>query len=191
MLRYLEYGSVLLTCMIEVETKVEADHEEVRERIEKLGGEHVAGKRQVDTYYSAPHRDFGETDEALRVRIENGVPHVTYKGPVVSETTKSRKEIEMEVESQDKIEDLLLELGFEEFETVEKDREVYSLMDATVTLDDVSGLGEFAEIELVSPETQLEEVQDRVLELLDRLGFDEDEVIEDTYLKMIVEGERL
>lgn len=173
--------------MIEVETKIRANHDDVRRKIEELGGEKLEEKRQLDTYYSAPHRDFGETDEALRVRMEDDVPHITYKGPVVSEKTKSRKEIEIEVESQEKINEFLRELGFEVFETVKKDREVYSLDDATVTLDRVEELGEFVEIESVSPETEVDETQEKVLEMLDDFGFDRDESIEKTYLGMVIE----
>jgi adenylate cyclase class 2 len=77
--------------MYEVEVKVEADHERVRERLGELEADRVGSVEQVDTYYDAPHRDFAETDEALRLRREidrdsgETTTKVTYKGPIVEE----------------------------------------------------------------------------------------------------------
>lgn len=53
--------------------KVRADHEAVRERIEALDVRFRARVTQEDTYYDAPHREFAETDEALRIRREKSV----------------------------------------------------------------------------------------------------------------------
>lgn len=58
--------------MYEVEVKVRADHEVVREALERLDAERRDTVVQRDVYYDAPHRDFAETDEALRIRrVEN------------------------------------------------------------------------------------------------------------------------
>ncbi|GAB3679465.1 class IV adenylate cyclase [Salinarchaeum chitinilyticum] len=58
--------------MYEVEVKVEADHDAIRERL-PAEAEPLGTVEQVDTYYDAPHRDFAETDEALRLRRERRV----------------------------------------------------------------------------------------------------------------------
>ncbi|WP_144799139.1 class IV adenylate cyclase [Halorubrum depositum] len=60
--------------MFEVEVKVPADVDAVRERLREVGAERVDARRQRDVYYDAPHRDFAETDEALRVRRETPLP---------------------------------------------------------------------------------------------------------------------
>jgi len=54
--------------MYEVEVKVPADLDAVRERLADAGAGRVATVAQADTYFDAPHREFAETDEALRVR---------------------------------------------------------------------------------------------------------------------------
>jgi adenylate cyclase class 2 len=54
--------------MYEVEVKVPADHDGVRAALGDAGAERVATLAQADTYFDAPHREFAETDEALRVR---------------------------------------------------------------------------------------------------------------------------
>lgn len=54
--------------MYEVEVKVPADHQAVRSALAGVGAARVETLAQADTYFDAPHRDFAETDEALRVR---------------------------------------------------------------------------------------------------------------------------
>ena len=49
---------------------------------------------QVDTYFSHPARDFAATDEALRIRSIDQENFVTYKGPKLDATTKTRREID-------------------------------------------------------------------------------------------------
>ena len=60
--------------MYEVELKLRADHEAVRAALDDAGASADVRVRQVDTYYDAPHRDFAETDEALRLRRETREP---------------------------------------------------------------------------------------------------------------------
>src|SRR5688572_7787302 len=50
---------------------------------------------QSDCYYAHPVRDFGVTDEAFRLRSTGEVNCVTYKGPRVDSTTKTRRELEL------------------------------------------------------------------------------------------------
>ena len=75
--------------MYEVELKVRADHDAVRERLAAVDAAPRGAVVQRDTYYDAPHRDFAETDEALRVRrveTEGDVEsRLTYKGPLVDD----------------------------------------------------------------------------------------------------------
>ena len=60
--------------MYEVELKLRADHERVRAALDGTGASVDVRVRQVDTYYDAPHRNFAETDEALRLREETRRP---------------------------------------------------------------------------------------------------------------------
>jgi len=67
---------------------------------------------QTDIYYNSPCRDFGKTDEALRLRNEGGQIFLTYKGKKLDAMSKTRKEVEVEVAGFDNMEDVLLSLGF-------------------------------------------------------------------------------
>ena len=54
--------------MIEVEVKAHATNlDDIEEKVLKLV---LQGERRIseDLYFNAPHRDFAQTDEALRIR---------------------------------------------------------------------------------------------------------------------------
>jgi len=168
--------------MYEVELKVRADHAAVRDRLDALGATRVGRVRQVDTYYDAPHRDFAETDEALRVREETAVAvgsgerrdrddgtetRLTYKGPLVERESKTREEAETAVADADAMRTVLDGLGFEPAATVKKERERYRVEGYAVTLDTVDGLGEFVEVETeVADESDIEAAREDAATLL-------------------------
>ncbi|MDS0292646.1 class IV adenylate cyclase [Halogeometricum luteum] len=184
--------------MYEVEVKLRADHGTVRERLAEAGAVREAGVKQTDTYYGAPHRDFAETDEALRIRREARVDDgdggdegettkVTYKGPLVDEASKTRSEHETTVGDGESVEGILSGLGFEPVETVEKDREFFALDGYTVTLDAVAGLGEFVEVEAAAEtEAEIDAVREGAFEVLRRLGLDPDDQIRTSYLALLL-----
>ena len=177
--------------MYEVEMKVRADHDRARGRLSELDAVSVGTVRQVDTYYDHPNREFAETDEALRIRRETAEEseetRVTYKGPLLEAESKTRTELETAVEDGDILADILEKLGFEPAATVEKTREQFRYDEYTVTLDTVSGLGEFLEVE-----TEAEVIapaREGAAELLDRLGFDPDEQIRRSYLGLLLDAD--
>jgi len=174
--------------MYEVELKVEADHDRVRERLEALGADHLGAVTQADTYYDAPHRDFAETDEAFRIRRESSADEtrveLTYKGPKVDADSKTREEIETAVESGADADAIFRALGFEAAAVVEKDRDCYRLDDYTVTLDSVDGLGEFVEVEIEAE--AVDAAREGAKDVMDDLGLDPDEQIRTSYLGLLL-----
>jgi adenylate cyclase class 2 len=178
--------------MYEVEVKVRASHDAIRPRLDGLGAESLGRVRQVDTYYDAPHRDFAETDEALRLRREtpaNGETTVlvTYKGPLIEAASKTREEAETAVADGDAVAEILAGLGFEPAATVTKNRERYGHDGYTVTLDDVAGLGEFVEVETaVDTEGGVQAAREGAADLLATLDLDPDEQIRTSYLGLLL-----
>jgi adenylate cyclase class 2 len=175
--------------MYEVEVKVRAEHGPVRDRLESLGAGHRGAVVQTDTYYDAPDRSFAETDEALRIRRERPrdggetETAITYKGPKVDDTSKTREEHQTGVTDPGAAEGVLEGLGYDPAATVEKERERFAVDDATVTLDDVAGLGTFVEVELdVEDEAGVPAARERAFELLEALGLDPDAGIRTSYL---------
>jgi adenylate cyclase class 2 len=183
--------------MYEVEVKLRADHGSVRERLEALGARAETTVEQVDRYYDAPHREFAETDEALRLRRvtrpgdgdEAGgtETRVTYKGPLVDDVSKTRVEHETTVVDGETMADVLDALGFTPAATVEKRREVYSLDGLTVVLDDVTDLGTFVEVELESED--VEAARERCFRVVRDLGLDPDDGIRTSYLGMLLDDD--
>lgn len=177
--------------MYEVELKVRAAHDEVRVRLNELDAERVGRVEQTDTYYDAPHREFGETDEALRLRRETRgdgetTTRLTYKGPLVEAESKTRTEYETGVEASETMDTILVRLGFSPAAVVEKERARYRVDGYAVTLDTVADLGEFVEVERET-EADVESVREGAFEVLRRLDLDPDEQIRTSYLGLLLE----
>lgn len=187
--------------MYEVEVKVPADLEAVRTRLESLESEDLETTRldavvQADTYYDAPHRSFAETDEALRIRAETDPAgdgqraHVTYKGPLLDDESKSREEYETVVGDGDTMAAVLENLGFEAAATVRKERERFDLDGYRITLDAVRGLGEYVEVETgVERESDVESAREGAYDVLERLGLDPEDGIRTSYLELVLESD--
>jgi adenylate cyclase, class 2 len=138
--------------MIEVEVKARVtDFHEVKKKLSQMGVLKVKTESQEDIYYNAPHRDFAQTDEALRIRK---IPHddgyeiiLTYKGAKMDDVSKTRKEIEVNVGSREETASILENLGFIPVVTIKKERMIYHRDDLVICLDDVQDVGTFVEIE--------------------------------------------
>lgn len=180
--------------MYEVEVKVPADLEAVRDRLEDLGATRKRTVVQADTYYDAPHRSFPETDEALRIRRESSdgagaESRITYKGPLLDDESKSREEFETGVGDGETMDAVLTSLGFEAAATVRKERERYGLEGYTVTLDAVDDVGEYVEVETeVAEEVDLESAREGAYEILERLELDPDDQLRTSYLGLLLES---
>ena len=138
--------------MLEIEIKVRVpDIVEIRSRILERGGTLSEILTEHDTYYNAPHRDFGVTDEALRLREAGGRSTVTYKGPKNTILgSKIREELNLEILASRCFDSIVTRLGFIPVAIVRKMREYYRYEDFTISLDQVENLGDFVEIELIT-----------------------------------------
>ncbi len=120
----------------------------VRERLAALGIAAARGITERDQYFNSPSRDFGVTDEALRIRSAGEEMTLTYKGPKLGlGGLKAREELIVPVGEGEILGEILLRLGFTRTAMVVKRREMYRVEGAWVALDEVEGLGPFVEIE--------------------------------------------
>ena len=158
--------------MIEVEVKARINSfKEMEERLENLGAVKTKTEFQEDIYFASPIVDFAETDEALRVRSTNNGIFITYKGPKLNDKAKTRKEVEMSIESAKKAKDIFTEIGFRPVRTVRKDRKYYQYENFEISLDDVKGLPPYMEIEIALEDGEdYSLAQDRIFELFERLN---------------------
>ena len=182
----------MVLSMIEVETKLKIDDiEHTEERIKELIGDYKGEKTEIDLYYDHPNIQILSGGRALRVRDAGGKYRLTYKGPKKDDVTTSRAEIEIGIESAREMIEILNELGFYEICEVKKLRKTYLLKDLIITLDNVSDLGEFIEVEgKASNDDEFEEKKDEIFKLLKKLGLSTGEISQRSYLEMLLDRKR-
>jgi len=174
--------------MIEVEVKARVYDPGLMERsIIAMGASTIGIEVQVDTYYSAPYRDFAKTDEALRIRVQDNKCFLTYKGARMDSISKTRKEYEVEVNDADNMGNILSSLNFTPVATIVKRRKKYRLGDFIISLDEVRNLGNFMEVEVsIRDSTSHEDKVESIFRLFEKLGISRDDSIRKSYLEMIL-----
>ncbi|QDT07872.1 CYTH domain protein [Rubripirellula lacrimiformis] len=189
--------------MFEVEQKFRVeDADALIRQLQAGGGVEQAAECHSDTYYNHPSRDFSETREALRIRRVDGIPMITYKGTKLPGAIKARRELEWRLDPGDsdgsKMEEMLVLLGFRRVATVHKTRRSFRFPAAdprsdsvggelTVVVDDVTGLGPHAEIEMLAADADsVEAARDQITILATKLGLRDAE--SRSYLRMILES---
>ena len=133
-------------------------------RLAELGARLGPPAVQIDQYLNHPCRDFAQTDEALRIRTDGDATFVTYKGPKLDATTKTRRELELPIDGLgSEFLELLSALGFRPAATVEKTRRPFELERSGLRVhgawDEVLGVGSFVELELMADDAQLDEAK--------------------------------
>jgi adenylate cyclase class 2 len=179
--------------MLEVEIKFRVgDFKPIEVRLTTVKADSIEVRDDADSYFNAPHRDFARTDEAIRVRQIGSRNFVTYKGPRIDARTKTRTEIEVPLgdgeEPAADFKRLLIALGFRPVAVVRKHRRVFELerngFPVQVCLDEVEGVGRFAEVEIIAPAEQLEPARTALHELAAELGLVESE--RRSYLELLL-----
>ena len=158
--------------MIEVEVKAKINSfKQMEDKLDKLGAVKSKEEFQEDIYFASPIVDFGQTDEALRIRTTNNNTFITYKGPKLNDKAKTRKEVEMTIENADKAKDIFEEVGFKAARVVRKNRQYYTYRNFEISLDDVEGLPPYMEIEIaLDDDEDYSNAQDKIFELFAQLG---------------------
>jgi len=178
----------------EVELKFRlADGAALADRLAALQASPGAAERQEDVYFAHPVRDFGATDEALRLRSVGDGNTLTYKGPLLDRTTKTRQELELGVaagpEAAHRAWAILRALGFVDVRKVVKQRRSCALRwegrEFAVALDQVEGLGEFVELETIAGPHDWQAARDSAQRLAQSLGLTASE--RRSYLQLLLE----
>jgi adenylate cyclase class 2 len=199
----------------EVEQKFPvADVTALEVALARLGATWHGTAEQVDRYFNHPGRDFAVTDEALRLRRTDDTLAVTWKGPRLDATAKTRREIELPLAdaavpaaagaetvvpvaaradgavsaSLDRWTELLEALGFRQVREVAKRRRRATVgwegAAIEVAVDRVAGLGDFVELELQADVTGIDAAAARVESLARELGCTSPE--RRSYLEMLL-----
>ena len=180
---------------IEIKVRVKA-LEPIEEKLIANKAELIADQDEHDIYFNAPHKDFAETDEALRLRyVENQKcgkimpPCITYKGAKVGrEGFKAREEIIVDLSSGEEFAVMLERLGFRKTADVNKHRKIYQVPNAIVTLDYLEGVGVFSEIEAAAGLSEEESVA--VIEKIAAMAGIEGERLTKSYLEIVLDEKK-
>jgi adenylate cyclase class 2 len=179
--------------MLEIEMKFPVADFSLLERVlQQCGAKPKTSIHETDHYFNAPDRDFGRTDEALRVRRIGQANYLTYKGPRRDAQTKTRSEIEVGLAEGDAAASdlmrLLESLGYRPVAVVRKHRKIFQLdrdsYAVEICLDRVEGLGAFAEVEIIASEEHLDEARTVLLRLAGELGLSQSE--RRSYLELLL-----
>ncbi len=128
------------------------------------------------------------------MRRKDAAIYITYKGPKIDATTKTRREIELPLgdgpEAFQSWKALLEVLGFRPVGEVHKIRRKAAMAwegrTVEVSLDEVQGVGTFVEFELVVEEQEIEAAKSCILSLAQSLGLTQGE--RRSYLEMLLGG---
>lgn len=170
--------------LLEVEQKFPlADLAPVRQLLAELGASFEPAIEQADIYFAHPSRDFKQTDEALRIRRVGEENFITYKGPKLDATTKTRRAIELPLAAGEagfrSFAELLEALGFCRVFEVRKERVPGTLTwegtEVHLSLDTVAGLGTYLELEVVAEEAAVAVAKSCLATLANRLQLSQSE----------------
>jgi pantoate--beta-alanine ligase len=179
--------------MREIEQKYASpDFPAVERRLAEWGARGPEEQHEADHYLRAPDRDFAATDEAFRLRRVGSANVLTYKGPRRASKVKDRTELEVPLPEGDEAAEgilaLLGHLGYRPSAVVRKRRRSYALerqgLAVTVCLDEVEGLGRYAEVEVLAEDDQAERAERALTQTAGELGLSQ--VERRSYLGMIL-----
>jgi adenylate cyclase class 2 len=182
--------------MLEIEQKyAHADFALLERRLTQWGATVGESHEEADHYFNAPDRDFARTDEAFRLRRVGPANYLTYKGPKQRADVKVRTELEIAVlpgdEAAADMTRLLTHLGYRFVAVVKKRRRTASLerdgFSFTVCLDEVDGLGRFAEVEVLTPEDRRADAEQALAKLAKGLGLSD--VERRSYLGLVLSAQ--
>lgn len=179
--------------MIEVEVKVAVKNRlQIENSLRELGFVKGDLLKETDYYFDSKFNKLRERDMALRIRscenlTSNTAEHfMTFKGPKLDSISMTRKELEMKIESAETGIEILCSLGYEPVLPVRKLRQYLVMDEITACLDQVEGLGDFLELEIIVPqESEREAALNKIVALLHELGYAPDEIIRTSYLSML------
>jgi len=169
--------------MREVEIKVRIDSaKKIEKKLQNLGIELGQTKKQHDVVFAEP----GSADNALnanwlRIRTENDSKvYFTLKRSVVGHLDSIEHEVV--VNDAKELENIIKTLGFELYSDLTKLRRKAKIGSIEISVDEVPGIGEFIEAEmLVDHDSNHDEIVSKLWELFTKLGLSNDQEVYEGY----------
>lgn len=132
---------------------------------------------QKDTYYTLKNRDFLRKEypyERLRLRESSKWSSINYKHfyPENEKESDYCEEFETNIDSVDNIKKIFLNIDIQEACVVEKRRSVWLFKDIEISLDEVSWLGTYIELELTKYVASAKEWKDYLYDIAKEINAD-------------------
>ncbi|MBS3060272.1 MAG: class IV adenylate cyclase [DPANN group archaeon] len=130
---------------MEIETKLIVDNLEfVEEKLKENNAREIYDREEENIYYARPGEDVFD----LRIRFFEDKAIITYKGKHDTKSNiKQREEIEISTADTENSIKLIEALGYKEVLRYKKHRKAFFLENAEVTLDTITKVGTYVEIE--------------------------------------------
>jgi adenylate cyclase class 2 len=183
------------TLEIEIKAKI-TSVEAMDARITAAGAKFDCDLVHEDYYYDKPAKlvSFARTDEALRLRVSRNETagkeevFLTYKGPKVDATTKTREEIDVAVADAGKVRRILVAVGFKEIIAIKKVRKHYHHGDVSIMIDRVEGLPDpYMEVEILAADAaELDARREQLFRYLDGMGIPRGASERKSYLELVL-----
>ena len=181
----------------EIEIKLPVKNlDNIKEQLRSKGFQEEAVIREYDMYYNSLYHDVKKLGEALRIRKSTNLStgnlqaQINFKGKKLDRISMSRQEYETVVEDGESMEQILKALGFSPVAGVQKTRTYLKREEMTACLDQVDGLGDFLELEVIDREEKFREIHlKNMSHLLAQLGLSMEDTVTTSYLGMLM-GER-
>lgn len=183
--------------MIEVEVKLPVtDLDEIKSALKEFGFKEKCLIEEHDTYFNNQQGDIRTNDEALRVRetkdhLSGKVwAQINFKGKKLDTRTMTREELETGVEDGAVCRNILQAIGYIPVAPeVIKKRLMLQKESITVCLDNVHGLGEFLELEILADsEEKKDDALGQIESVLNSLGYQISDTVRTSYLSMLQNG---
>ena len=180
--------------MIEVEVKLPVeDLNEIKRKLVKIGFEESSFIEERDTYFDNQQGDIRANDEALRVRETKDHrtgkirAQINFKGKRLDAGTMTREELETGVENGEISRKILQAIGYITVAPeVIKERIMLRRESVTACLDNVRGLGEFLELEILADsKKQKDAALGQIENILNNLGYQISDTVRTAYLSML------
>lgn len=180
--------------MIEVEVKLPVvGLDSIKVKLLKTGFKETEFIEERDTYFDNQQGDIRANGEALRVRETKdhlsgrSRAQINFKGKKMDACTMTREELETGVEDGAVCRNILQAIGYMPAEPeVVKNRTMLRKETVTACLDNVHGLGEFLELEILADdEEEKDAALGRIEHILNNLGYQISDTVRMSYLSML------
>lgn len=175
--------------MIEVERKYRVDNTSyIIKRLGELGYKKTESVHQYDIVFlqkSDSFKTFKVGDPVIRIRKANSLSTLTFKRAINNDGDTIEHEIKVEPTSE--VEEFLLEIGFKPITKIEKVRTEFKLDPITISLDEVTNLGHFVEVEILCIEGEEEQAKENIAKVAGAIGLDPLRIEKKKYDQLISE----